>query len=404
MARRSPPSPEQGRIALVLQGGGALGAYQAGVFQALSERGLTPDWVVGTSIGAVNAALIAGNPPQRRLARLEDFWHRVACRDPVDMRLMPDPVRRANTWMVTCEAALLGIPGFFTPRPPNVMAAFAAGLPTEPEQASFYDTTELAQTLTELVDFEQLRAPRSKGAMRLTVSAMDVTSGELALFDSLHEPLGVHHIMASGALPPGFPPVRIDGRLFWDGGLYSNTPLDIVLDDLPRENTLCFMVELWRAHGPEPNTLEAVRTRTKDIQYASRSDRHIEEFRRLHELRNALRALHDCMPQPLRDSRQALELASHGCDTTMHVVRLPYGGHDWYMASKDLNFSSGSLQWRWQQGYRDAMRAADQAPWRAPHPPHVGVVVHDLAREESGENPTGAESTSSEGEHHENAA
>lgn len=401
MARRTPPSPEQGRIALVLQGGGALGAYQAGVFQALSERGLTPDWVVGTSIGAVNAALIAGNRPEQRLSRLETFWRRVACRDPVDMRLMPDLVRRANTWLATCEATVMGIPGFFAPRPAGVMATFAAGLPVTPEQASFYDTAGLAETLAELVDFDQLSAAK---AMRLTVSAMDVTSGDLALFDSRRQRLGVEHVMASGALPPGFPPVRIDGRLYWDGGLYSNTPLDVVLDDLPRENTLCFMVELWRAHGPEPNTLEAVRTRAKDIHYASRSDRHIEEFRRLHELRNALHALHERMPPQLRDSRLVQELAHHGCNTTMHVVRLPYGGHDWYMASKDLNFSSGSLQWRWQQGYRDALRAADQAPWRESHPPHVGVVVHDLAREESGENPTGADSTSSEGEHHENAA
>jgi NTE family protein len=239
--------------------------------------------------------------------------------------------------------------------------------------------------------------------MRLTVNAVCVTTGELASFDSSRQRVGIEHVLASSALPPGFPPVRIDGRLYWDGGLYSNTPMEIVLDEEPRQNTLCFMVDLWRAEGPEPQTLEAVRTRHKDVLYASRSRRHIEEFRRMHDLRHALHALRQELPPKLRDSDHMRTLTAHACHTVMHIVHLPYGGHDWYMASKDINFSSGSIEWRWQQGYNDASRAAELAPWLAPQPSHIGVVVHELPPKESGENPTGAHSDEGE-RHHENAA
>jgi NTE family protein len=369
-------APHDGRrIALVLQGGGALGAYQAGVFQALHEHGLTPDWVVGTSIGAINAAIIAGSAPGSRVEHLQEFWHMVARQDWWDMRQVPDAARRGNVMLATFDAVVRGVPGFFSPRPFN---AFAIGLPVEPECTSFYDTSELAATLRRLVDLERLSSP---GSMRLTVSAMCVTSGEFVCFDSAQQPLTIDHVMASCALPPGFPPVRIDGTLYWDGGLYSNTPLGIVLDDAPRVDTLCFMVDLWCSDGPEPTTYEEVEARRKDILYASRSNRHIEDYRRLHKLRNALRALHESMPKKARDSPHARELAEGGCATTMHVVHLPYGGRDWRMASKDINFARGSIEWRWELGYRDAMRAVDQAGWKAPQPPDVGVVVHELAPE-----------------------
>ena len=359
------------RVALVLQGGGALGAYQAGVFEAMHEHGLAPDWVVGTSIGAINAALIAGNAPEHRVDRLREFWRRVEVADWGDMHRLPDAARQGNAWAATFDALMGGVPGFFTPRPFN---PFAAGLPVDPERASFYDNGELAETLRNLVAFERLR---DAGAMRLTVSAMGVTNGELASFDSAREELGVDHVMASSALPPGFPPVRIDGLLYWDGGLYSNTPLDIVLDEAPRIDTLCFMVDLWSAEGPEPRTFDEVQTRQKDIQYASRSQRHIEDYRRMHEMRNALRALHGHVPAELREAPEVRALAEPGCDTTMHIVRLLYRGHDWHMASKDINFAHSSIEWRWQQGRGDARRALAEAPWKTPQPPHIGVVVHE---------------------------
>ena len=371
-----PPSPQtpprQQRIALVLQGGGALGAYQAGIYQALDEHDLRPDWVIGTSIGAINAAIIAGNKGPNRLARLREFWERVAHQDGFDLNSVPDEARRMNTLLATMDSMTRGVPGFFSPRP---FSLFPMGMAVDPDQASFYDTSALGKTLSELVDFEFLN---SDDRMRLTVNALKVTTGELVSFDSAQQPLGLEHIMASGALPPGFPPVRIDGELYWDGGLYSNTPLDTVLDDEPRVNTLCFMVDLWSADGPEPNTLDQVQTRQKDVMFASRSQQHIKEYLKLHNLRRTLYELHEKMPAKLKSAADLRELAELGCDTTMHIVRLPYSGRDWHMASKDINFSRGSIEWRWEQGYQDATRAIGTQGWLKKVPDGVGVVVHEL--------------------------
>ncbi|MGE5131119.1 MAG: patatin-like phospholipase family protein [Sphingomonadaceae bacterium] len=363
------------RVALVLQGGGALGAYQAGVYEALHRHHVVPDWVVGTSIGAINAALIAGNPPEARVARLREFWHCVACDDALDLHSAPDALRRYSTWLTTLGTVAQGVPGFFAPRLPG---AFATGLAVPPQAASFYDTEPLAGTLARLVDFGHLA---SADAMRLTVAAVQVTTGKLVAFDSARQRLSVEHVMASGALPPGFPPVRIEDELYWDGGLYSNTPLELVLEDEPRSDTLCFMVELWRGSGPEPRSLGEVQTRQKDIVFASRSTRHIEAYRRMHGLRHAVRTLYAALPAEQRASPELRDLGSVGCGTSMHIVRLIYPGHDWKMASKDVNFSRGSIQWRWQQGLRDAERVLAQAPWEAPVSPEAGVLVHELAEE-----------------------
>ena len=367
------PSPAgKRRIALVLQGGGALGAYQAGVYQAMHENNLAPDWVVGTSIGAINAAIIAGNREADRVPRLREFWTRVSHVDAFDLSRVIDSVRRWNTWFATADAVLQGVKGFFTPRPFN---AFAAGGAVAPEQASFYDTAPLAATLRELIDFDYLHGPQ--GA-RLTVNALKVTSGELVGFDSNVQPVNVEHIMASGALPPGFAPVRIDGELYWDGGLYSNTPLETVLADKPSTDTLCFMVDLWNPVGPEPTTLDEVQTRQKDVMFASRSARHIENYLQLHQLQTMVRALYDKLPPALQGNAGRDMLDETGCNTTIHVVRIPYAGQDWHMAAKDINFSRGSIEWRWEQGYQDANRAIAQADWLDAVDAGVGVVVHEL--------------------------
>ncbi len=360
------------RIALVLQGGGALGAYQAGIYQALDEHDLTPDWVIGTSIGAINAALIAGNERPLRVQKLRAFWERVAHPDSLDMNQVPDEARRLNTMWSTMDAMSGGVPGFFAPRPFNL---FPLGVAVDAEQASFYDTAPLQQTLSELVDFDFLN---SDERMRMTVNALKVTSGELVSFDTLQQPIGVEHIMASGALPPGFPPVRIDGELYWDGGLYSNTPLDTVLADAADTDTLCFMVDLWSATGPEPTTLDQVQTRQKDVMFASRSQQHIAQYLQLHSLRKALYAMQQKLPAKLQTEREQQHLAALGCDATMHIVRLPYSGRDWHMASKDINFSRGSINWRWEQGYKDAIRAIGSGDWLDEVPDGVGIVVHEL--------------------------
>lgn len=369
------------RVVLALQGGGALGAYQAGVYQALHENEFAPDWVVGTSIGAINAALIAGNAHDERLPRLREFWHQVSQRDVLsparfpDFANAPDWAQRFNVWGATAHAMTCGISKFFKPR---LFNPFALGLPVKPEQASFYDTSPLATTLKELVDIERINNASAADTTRLTVSAVQVTTAELVNFDSNHHKLGIEHILASGAIPPGFPAVRIDGELYWDGGLYSNTPLETVLDDSPRVDTLCFMVDLWFAEGLEPTTYDQVQARQKAVMFASRSKRHIESFNEKHALRRQLRALYEKLPAELQTDPEIKKLTAEGCNTSMHVVHLQYSGHDWHTSSKDINFSAGSIEWRWQQGYRDALRALEQPCWEKSYATDQGIVVHDV--------------------------
>ncbi len=368
------PSPfggNTGRVVLVLQGGGAMGAYQAGVYQALHEHGATPSWVVGTSIGAINATLIAGNERSQRLARMRQFWDMVGRGDLLDMKDVPDSLRQYNIRLSTAQALWAGVPGFFTPRG---VTPFALGQEVEPELASFYDTSPLRETLTQLVDFDFINAEES---IRLAVNAVGVSTGELVCFDSEKLKIQLEHVMASCALPPGFPPVRVDGQLYWDGGLYSNTPLEVVLEDEPRVDTLCFMVDLWRSRGVEPRSFTAVQNREKDVRYASRSDRHVEAYKKMHNLRRAVRLLHSKLPPDIGDLPDIQELGELGCHTTMHIVRLVYPGQDWSMPLKDVNFSRGSIEWRWEQGYHDTRRALQEASWLKPVPDDMAVVVHE---------------------------
>ena len=368
-------NPDNLRIVLVLQGGGALGAYQAGVYQALHEHNLVPDWIVGTSIGAINAALIAGNEQGNRLARVKAFWDRVSHPDAIDMSQVGDKLRRSNILFNTLDTVVRGVPGFFGPR---WFSGFALGMQVAPEQASYYETDQLSATLKQLVDFDYLNEP---GGMRLTVNAVKVASGELAHFDSESGNLCADHVRASGSLPPAFAPVRIDGDLYWDGGLYSNTPLESVLAELPGGDTICFMVDLWSADGPEPDTIEEVRTRMKDVTFASRSMRHIEDYQKTHLMQRKLRELYARLPADSRSPDDERELLALGCDATLHIVRLPYAGRDWHMAAKDVNFSKGSIEWRWDQGYRDAMRALTHAGWLQHVAEDTSVVVHELPPE-----------------------
>ncbi|MFJ3048409.1 patatin-like phospholipase family protein [Herbaspirillum chlorophenolicum] len=373
-ATRSRKEADSGkpRVALVLQGGGALGAYQAGVYQALHENGLTPDWVVGTSIGAINAAIIAGNPRETRIARLREFWETVSHPDLFDLQYLPDNLRLLSTRLTTLDTFVRGAPGFFRPR---LLNPFALGLPVPPEDASFYSTAELRETLERLVDFDYLNR---EAGIRMTVSAVKVTCGTLVKFDSATHPIGPEHIMASGALPPGFAPVRIDGELYWDGGLYSNTPLEAVLNDEPRMNTLCMMVDLWHSDGPEPKTLEEVQTREKDVTFASRSQRHIDAYLKQYQLRRAAHDLYKRLPTNMLSAADRKMMAELGADTTIHIVRLPYAGRDWNMASKDVNFAHGSLLWRWEQGYQDGLRGIEVSAGCPFGSSEAGIVVHEL--------------------------
>ncbi len=279
--RKKSPATATGceQVVLVLQGGGALGAYQVGVYEALHEAGIEPEWVIGTSIVAINAALIAGNPVGERMERLNAFWHHVEQATPAAGPL--DWFGLGN-WVANMNVVLRGIPAFFEPSP-LALRGIRANLGVE--SAAYYSTEPLRETLERLVDFAGLQG----GATRLTVGAVNACSGTMRYFDSRDKALRVEHVMASGALPPAFPAVRIDGEPYWDGGLYSNTPIEAVLDDNPRHNSLIFAVNVWHQTAPEPESIWQVMGRQKDIQFASRADSHIARQKQIHRLRHVIR-------------------------------------------------------------------------------------------------------------------
>ncbi len=369
-ARGAPRAPSlPGQAVLVLQGGGALGAYQAGVYEAMHEAGIEPDWVIGTSIGAINAALIAGNAPADRLDRLRAFWSRV------EQPAGHDPVR-FFTGLANFPANLAtvarGIPDFFVPNP---AAWWSAHTQLGVEHAAYYSTAPLRETLAGLVDFARIAARHT----RLTVGAVNVRNGEMRYFDSRDEPVHLDHVLASGALPPAFPAVRIDGDPYWDGGIYSNTPIEAVLDDKPRQDSVIFTVHMWNPEGPEPDTLWQVMGRQKDIQYASRARSHIARQKQIHHLRHIIRELAKKLPEPQRSAADVRELASWGCGTTMHVVRLIAPQIDGEDHTKDIDFTPGGIRARWQAGFADAKRMLKRAPWEKPVDPTEGVIIHDGA-------------------------
>ena len=360
-----------GQVVLALQGGGALGAYHVGVYQALHEAGIEPDWVIGTSIGAINAAVIAGNPPQERLPRLRALWDRFQQEPPLQaLRLWPE----MGEALANFSALAHGIPHFYTARLPAWGGLQAkVGL----DRASYYDTAPLRETLSELVDLDVLGKQ-----MRLTVGAVNVTRGEMRYFDSRDAPLGLDEVMASGALPPGFPAIRVDGEAYWDGGLYSNTPIEVVLDDNPRRDAVIFSVNVWQPTGHEPESIWQVLARQKDIQYATRADSHIARQKQIHRLRHVIRELAKNLP-PAKQ-KQCADLASWGCHTTMHVVRLLAPALDGEDFMKDLDFSAAGIQFRCAAGFSDAQRMLERAPWKAPVDPMEGVIVHELSARTGG--------------------
>jgi len=357
------------RVVLVLQGGGALGAYQAGVYEALAQRGYVPDWVAGTSIGAINGGLIAGNPPAQRVARLREFWELVSEGSFCNVAAAPDAVRELYSLSSAWEAILGGRRGFFSPRPWFTLAALPIG---SGETSSYYDTGPLRETLERLVDFQLLNA----GPARLTVGAVHVTKGTLRYFDSKQDQLGAEHLLASGALPPGFPAVRIGEDLYWDGGIYSNTPLEVVLDDLPKVDTLCFVLALFNPAGPEPRSIPQVETRLKDITYGTRAREQIQFHRRIQNLQRTIRWLYKLLPDEVAGDPELLPFAREDNQTTMHVVQMIYPTQAWELAYKDVDFSRAAVEERWQLGFRDAVQALDTRPWLRPVDSRTGLVVH----------------------------
>ncbi len=359
---------------LVLQGGGALGAYQAGAYEALSAAGIEPDWVAGISIGAVNAAIIAGNRPEHRRRRLREFWDIVSSRLTLPPIAIDDNSRKLFNETSAALVASTGAPGFFTPRyPPAVF-----NLPGTMDAISLYDTYPLKETLLELVDFDILNS----SAVQYSIGAVEVDTGNLKYFDSRHDTITPEHIMASGALPPGFPPVEINGKLYWDGGIVSNTPLQYILDGgLPRDDMTIFQIDLFSARGPIPKTLFDVQTREKEIRYSSRTRLNTDYFKVLQSLRRAVRRLDSLVSDEIKAGFDWKLLSSFSCNAAVTLVHLIHRRAAYSTQSNDYEFSRYTINEHWQAGRADVESTLGSDAWKRREPPKDGVLVLDCTKE-----------------------
>jgi NTE family protein len=354
-----------GQIVLVLQGGGALGAYQAGVYEALHEAGVEPDWVIGTSIGAIHAAIIAGNEPSKRLEKVKTFWQRVST-DPVYESVSGVPwFGRSLPQMMTL---MNGIANFCKPNPSAFTSTRLAA-----DAAAFYVTEPLRETLSELIDFSLIE----KKTTRVTVGAANLRTSEMRYFDSRDMNIDVRHIMASGALPPAFPAVRIDNDYYWDGGVLSNTPCEVIFDDNPRRNSVVFSVDIWNPQGPEPATMGDVVTRQQEVQFSSRLVSHIRRQKQIHRLRHIISDLAGRLPEEERRSPEIRALTGFGCVTHMHFVQLVAPRIDGEDSFKGIDFSPAGIRARWEAGLRDTRKVLETQPWEGNFDPLEGLYLHE---------------------------
>jgi NTE family protein len=366
-------------VALVLQGGGALGAYQAGVYEALAEAGIHPDWIAGVSIGAVNGAIIAGNPPNSRIDRLREFWTQVTAGgfwpglgDLCQGLARGDAARNIFNQMSAGLALAGGAQAFFTARPVAPWLHPAGTI----EATSFYDTRDLKRTLERVVDFDRLNA----GPTRFSAGAVNVRSGNFVYFDTTTHVIRPEHVMASGALPPGLPAIEIEGEYYWDGGLVSNTPLQWVVDSEPRRDTLAFQVDLWSARGEFPRNMLEVVTREKEIRYSSRTRAGTDRFKQVQGLRRAVADLLEKLPDDLRNSPEAKLLSTRAADRKVYnIIQLIYRARRYEGHSKDYEFSRPSMEEHWRAGYHDARRTLRHPEVLNRPTDHAGVLTFDLA-------------------------
>src|SRR5215475_5246590 len=364
-------------IALVLQGGGALGAFQAGVYQALAEANLTPDWIAGISIGAINAALIAGNPPESRVDKLRAFWEEVTtpflpnAGEIARAFWVGDAARGLFNQFAAYTAMMRGAPNFFEPRmmPPYLYPSGTT------EATSWYDTSKLRSTLESLIDFDRINA----GHMRFSVGATNVRTGNFICFDSTTHTIRPEHVMASGALPPGFPAVEIEGELYWDGGVVSNTPLQWVVAGETRQDTLAFQVDLWSSRGELPSDLNDVTSRQKEIQFSSRTRANTDHFKRLQCVRMALANVLEQIPREILDSEDGKLLQSVADRNVYQIVHLIYRSKNYEVQSKDYEFSRNSMIDHWNAGYNDAIRTLRHPEALQRPTDQTGVATFDVA-------------------------
>ncbi|MEO6017941.1 MAG: patatin-like phospholipase family protein [Polaromonas sp.] len=355
---------------LVLQGGGALGAYQAGVFEALSTVYREPNWVAGISIGAINSALITGNPANKRVERLREFWELLSSSCQPAVLSGSDTTRQSLNEASAAQVMLFGVPGFFSPRFPPA--------PLQPrgtlEAISFYDTTPMRLTLERLVDFDRINA----GPTRLSVGAVNVRTGNFEYFDSTKQRIDARHIMASAALPPGFAPVEIDGEHYWDGGLVSNTPLQYVLDQPGKRQRTVFQVDLFAAHGALPTTLAEVTEREKDIRFSSRTRLNTTMELDLQMIAQAAQRLIAKLPESLRNDPDVRALSRVRSEQAVDVVHLIYRSKHYESQSKDYEFSRLSMQEHWDSGRADMAHTLHDPRWVKRGRSTSGVHVFDL--------------------------
>ena len=356
-----------GQVVLVMQGGGAQGAYQGGVYQALHEAGIEPDWVIGTSIGAINGSIIAGNEVPRRLERLREFWSRVESRPPGLLLGVVTPL--VGSPATDLATLLTGVPGFFSPNPAFLLGPEA---PVGIERAAMYSVDPLRKLLPELVDFDRVNS----GKPRFTLGLVGVRDSQMRYFDSNYGKIGLDHVLGSSAVPPTFPAVRIDGEAYWDGGIYSNTPVEAVFDDDPRQSSVVFAVQIWHTRGPEPESVAQVFARQKDIMFGSRSRSHIGRQAQLHRMRHIIRTLVGMLSEEQRKTFEVQELAGYGCSTVMHLVEINAEPLEGETNSREYDFSPATIEARWQAGYADTRRTIARRPWDDPVDPAVGVALY----------------------------
>mgnify|MGYP005985723093 CR=1 FL=1 len=360
------------KTVLVLQGGGALGAYQAGAAATLEESGQYADWVAGISIGAINAALIAGNAPEKRTEILRAFWKRITAITSMSVPFFGFFGHQAFNIASATSTMMLGAPGFFKPRFPPPSCQFPGTIGA----TSYYDTSGLRETLLEFVDFELLNS----GKTRFSVGAVNVATGNMTWFDNAHQTIRPEHVMASGALPPGFPAVEIDGEFYWDGGLVSNTPLQYVLDDQFGSDDLCvFQIDLFNARGPVPRSILSIDAREKDIRFSSRTRFNTDMMKRLHQTRDAARRLYDKLPKELRDDPDARALVVGNADPRVSIVHLIYRQAKYEGGSKDYEFSRSSMIQHWDAGQSDTRYTLEHPEWRKRNESRERVQVFDLS-------------------------
>jgi NTE family protein len=400
-------------IALVLQGGGALGAYQGGVYEGLAKAGIHPNWIGGISIGAVNAAIIAGNPPEARVEKLRQFWELItSLPQPWSAPPMPgggaagdggkksmfsiasSPLSPMTLWanpfdfsaMLKGDAArnlvnqwsagrvmMTGAPGFFAPRPVTPWLSPEGSS----EATSYYDTSQLKSTLERFADFDRINS----GETRLSVGAVNVRSGNFVYFDTTTHRIVPEHVMASGALPPGFPAVEIDGEEYWDGGLISNTPLRWVVDHDPQKDTLVFHVDLWSARGELPRNMARVSTRQKEIMFSSRTRAAASRFKEMQRLRSMLAQLFGKLPPELAQSVECSALRPYAEHKVWNLVHLIYRAKNYEGDTKDFEFSRQSMEEHWRAGYHDTVRTL-RHPEVLERPKSAdGVFIFDVAED-----------------------